>query len=73
MNQEKMDAVVFKLCDIAPLSKGEIAHLIDRGTQQTTNVLRRLMDDERVQYLHPETPSHPNQKYVSSQSDLFSK
>jgi ATP-dependent DNA helicase RecG len=67
---EELDATLMGLCAWRPLSLGELAAL----TAKTPNHLRsrnikRLLTDGRLQYLHPEEPSHPDQKYVAAKPE----
>lgn len=58
------DDIIVRLCARVPLSLRELAHLVERDEEYLLTVLRRLVASGRLALLHPEQPTHPQQKYL---------
>lgn len=62
------DALILELCHITPLSITEVATLLSRGKPLVREAVRSLVASGQLQYLYPEQPRHPGQKYWTSTS-----
>ena len=59
------DEIVIALCRIAPLSIAEISALMARADRRSAKWFS-TSDLSRIQYLYPDKPSHPQQKYTAN-------
>jgi ATP-dependent DNA helicase RecG len=58
--------IILQLCQTEPLSLGELARLLNRNPKSLQNhYLTQLVYDGVLELQHPETPSHPEQAYMS--------
>ena len=63
---ERVHAVILALCRHRPMSKGELAGVLERSTKYIQQAcLEPLVKAGRLRMLHPEAPRHPAQRYVS--------
>ncbi len=65
----KMDAAMFMLCGWRPLTIEQIQFLMKRKHDAVRRSIRRLMATGRLDYLHPDNPTHPDQKYRALESE----
>lgn len=70
MQTTERDSITNQLCRHIPLSVEELADLMDCSVSTVRKALRRLKHSGAVEYFYPD-PSHPDQRYVSSQGTLF--
>lgn len=57
--------LIVSLCAVKPLTMGELAQLLQRKPDYLRQVLRRLRQQGRVSFLHPDQPTHRFQAYVA--------
>ncbi len=58
--------IIVELCSISPLATGDLSQLLERNSSYiTTKFIKPLLEEKRVQFLYPERPSHPGQKYIT--------
>lgn len=60
------DEVLVRLCRVLPLSLPELAGLLGRKETGLREPIRALLERGSLDYLHPENPNHPKQKYVAT-------
>jgi ATP-dependent DNA helicase RecG len=65
MAPARRDALLVQLCRRAPLSIQQLSTLTNRSEAYMREVIRRLLAVGDLQYLHPDQPHHPQQKYVA--------
>lgn len=66
-SSEELEKLILELCDWRALSSVQIATLLARNSNYlTNNYLTELVELGKLQYLHPDQPSHPSQKYLSA-------
>ncbi|RXT48763.1 ATP-binding protein [Bradyrhizobium betae] len=62
---EHMAATIVELCRWKPLSASQMAGLLDRNPSYlATKYLSGLINTGSLEYLYPDQPNHPNQKYL---------
>lgn len=59
------DSVILSLCARAPLSTSQLAALLGRHEVHVREVLRTLIASEELEFLYPDQPKHPNQRYLT--------
>lgn len=61
-----LEDLVVRLCAWAPLPLRELARLLGRDDIYLQNtVIKRLLEDGRLDFLHKGRPNHPRQAYVA--------
>lgn len=60
----RRDALITQLCARAPLAVVDIARLLGRDEQYVRQVVRSLVATDRLVYLLPSQPRHPQQRYT---------
>lgn len=63
LRPEKLKNTILLLCSRTPLSVSELADLLKRSKHHLRPQLRDLIQQDKLEYTHPESPRHPNQKY----------
>jgi ATP-dependent DNA helicase RecG len=69
LSPEALADTVIRLCTEAPLTRDELAELLHRNEGHIRRVIRPLLAEGRLNYLYPEQPSHPRQRYVTPGRD----
>ncbi len=59
----ELDSIVYDLCRWRPLDIKELASLLNRKPDYLRRSARRLMATGRLDYVYPDNPTHPEQKY----------
>jgi hypothetical protein len=60
-----LEGLIVRLCAWKPLSLREMARLLRRDDVYLQNtVIKRLLEDGRLDFLHRGQPNHPHQAYV---------
>ncbi len=59
------DDILVKLCTVQPLSLRELSRLMDRDEGALREIIRSLVSSERISFLYPDRPNHPQQKYIA--------
>jgi len=67
-----MDDLVTHLCAHQPMRRQDLAGVLGRSEKHMQDCLRRLLNAGRISLLYPDTPNHPNQKYVAAGESPFS-
>lgn len=62
----EIERVVAALCARSALSLTELSTLTGKGRVRVRNVVRSLMEQGRLEYAYPNTPSSPKQRYTAS-------
>ncbi len=60
------DRIILQLCALSPLSLTEIAEYMDRNPAALRVVITSLKERGLLTYLYPQSPTHPQQKYVTA-------
>lgn len=60
------EEIVLSLCSIAPLSINQLSSFLGRSPAHLRSVLRELIAAGHLQYLYPNAPRHPLQRYMTS-------
>lgn len=64
---EVLDALILDICAFQPITRAQLASVIRRSEEHIRECLRRMVNNGRLQLLFPDTPNHPEQKYVVAQ------
>lgn len=65
LSPELRDQTVVALCARAPLSRQELAALLQRSETYVREVAAVLVGTKRLAFLYPQQPNHPQQRYVA--------
>jgi hypothetical protein len=60
-----MANLVLDLCAVTALSAQELARLLGRSDDYVRSILRPLVSSGKLGFLHPERPTHREQRYVT--------
>lgn len=69
LTAEERDDLILLLCSIKPLSVPELGALLSRSPATVRTSIQKLMGAGRIDYLHPDRPTHPRQRYVTVEPD----
>jgi ATP-dependent DNA helicase RecG len=63
---QKIRAIILQLCTLSPLRLPELVELLQRDSDHLRKrYLAKMIDDEELEYLFPNSPNHPQQAYKS--------
>jgi len=64
---EELEQLIIRMCGLRPFSAAELA-IVTRRSQRSLRdrTMKKLLKNGDLDLLHPDEPSHPNQKYVSA-------
>jgi predicted HTH transcriptional regulator len=65
LNPEVRDSIVVRLCRDTPLSLDQLSRLLDRSRNSMRDVVQELLNAGQLDYLYPDHPTHPDQRYVA--------
>jgi len=63
------DDIIVRLCTRTELSLPELSRLMNRSEAYMREALRSLIASDRLAFLYPNQPNHPQQKYVARSVD----
>ena len=66
--REKLNALILRLCAQRPLTRQNLAALLQRDESNLKKLLKTLVESHQLRYLHPEMVKHPKQAYITNQS-----
>lgn len=67
VSSAERNRVVIRLCAQTPLSLLELAWLLGRNKNYVRSILKHLVDERALEYLYPDRPRHPGQRYRAVQ------
>lgn len=66
---QKIRAVIAQLCALSPLKLPELVKILQRDSDHLRKrYISKMIDDEELEYLFPESPNHPQQAYRAKKS-----
>ena len=66
--REKLNALIIRLCAQRPLTRQNLAALLQRDESNLKKLLKTLVETHRLRYLYPEMIKHPKQAYFTNLS-----
>ena len=58
-----LDNLVQRACAAQPMGRVDLAVLFRKSDQHMRDCIRRMLNRQRLELLHPDIPNHPEQKY----------
>ena len=61
---QKIRMIIAQLCALSPLKLPDLVEILQRDSDHLRkHYISKMIDDEDLEYLFPESPSHPQQAY----------
>ena len=60
-----LDDLILSLCQHQPMTRAEIATVMQRSEDHIRTALRRLLNNQRLEMKYPDKRNHPDQKYLA--------
>lgn len=69
-NRQEMKNLISRLCEVEELSLRQLSILLVKSEKYLlTNFIKPLLEAGKLEYIIPEMPNHPKQKYRKTKID----
>ena len=70
LGYSEMQKILINLCSLRPQSLRRLASLLSRSPDYLRqSIIKNLIENNEIQFLHPNDPNHPDQAYIAASSE----